>query len=183
VADDRRTRLTGERRLDCCLEKGYATGSSRGDIIFQWFATRSTLQQEDAMSSTLRLVRALSLAAACTGYALVSPATSRAQAGPDAKQPAAQLTMEDVAVQLGAKLAMKQHDDFAVGTNMTGTLADPAKLAKLGVTGMHEGARVAFIRIAPDKVRIEVDEMEPEPVTKKATLKLDSKGQLSLPAP
>ena len=133
------------------------------------------------MSSTYRLAHVLSLIAACAGITLATPAPMRAQSAPDAKQPSAQITMDDIATQLGTKLSMRQHEEFGLGTNITGTLTDPAKLAKLGISGMHEGARVSVMRVALDKVRVEVDEMEPVAITKKATLKLDAKGQLSLP--
>jgi hypothetical protein len=134
------------------------------------------------MSSTHRVARALSLAVTCASLTLATPAPMHAQGAPDVKQQSAQITMDDIATQLGTKLSMRQNEEFGLGTNLTGTLTDPVKLAKLGISGMHEGARVSVIRIAPDKARVEVDEMDPVPVTKKVTLKLDSKGQLSLPA-
>ena len=43
---------------------------------------------------------------------------------------------------------------------------------------MHAGARVTVGRVAPDKIRVEADEMEPVPASTAATLKLDAKGLL-----
>ena len=132
------------------------------------------------MSSTLRITRAL-IPFACIGFCLAMPASTSAQAATEVKQQSSQITKSDVVSQLGAKSGMGQNEEFGLGSSLTATLVDPAKLAKLGITGVHEGARVSAMRIAPDKVRIEVDEMDPVPVTKKATLKLDEKGRLSAP--
>jgi hypothetical protein len=44
---------------------------------------------------------------------------------------------------------------------------------------MHEGARVTAGRMAPDKIRVEADEMEPVPARGSATLKADAKGVLT----
>jgi hypothetical protein len=60
-----------------------------------------------------------------------------------------------------------------------GTLTDPEKLARLGIAGMHQGARITAMRTAPGKLSVEVDELEPAPVTKKQVLKIDERGQLS----
>jgi hypothetical protein len=46
---------------------------------------------------------------------------------------------------------------------------------------MHAGARVIIARVAPDKVRVEADEMEPAPANAAATIKLDAKGVLVAP--
>jgi len=128
------------------------------------------------MSSTRRTTRLLGLAAA---LALATPNVIVAQ---NVRQQSSQVTRGDVADQLGAKVTSSQNEELAVGSSLTGTLVDPAKLTKFGISGMHEGARVSVMRVAPDKLRVEVDELEPTPQTKKATLKIDDKGRLALSA-
>ena len=125
------------------------------------------------MSSTRRTTRLLSLVAA---LALATPNVIVAQ---NVRQQSSQVTRGDVADQLGAKVTSSQNEELAVGSSLTGTLVDPAKLTKFGISGMHEGARVSVMRVAPDKLRVEVDELEPAPQTKKATLKIDDKGRLA----
>jgi Fe2+ transport system protein FeoA len=92
---------------------------------------------------------------------------------------AAPFTHGSIADQLGAKVTADRGSQLTIGGSLTGTLTDPSRIAKLGISGMHEGARVSVFRSAPGKLLVEVDEMEPTPVTKKATLKIDEKGQLS----
>lgn len=134
------------------------------------------------MSLPHHITRALGLATACIGFAVATPWVTRAQVTPIVRQQSsAQFTKDDIADQLGAKMGMSVGEEFAPGSSLTGTLKDPAKLAKFGITGMHEGARVSAMRVSQDKVRVEVDELEPTPQTKKATLKLDEKGRLSAP--
>jgi hypothetical protein len=125
------------------------------------------------MSSTRRTTRLLGLAAA---LALATPNVIVAQ---NVRQQSSQVTRGDVAEQLGAKVTTSQNEELAVGSSLTGTLVDPAKLTKFGISGMHEGARVSVMRVAPDKLRVEVDELEPVPQTKKATLRIDDKGRLA----
>lgn len=131
------------------------------------------------MFSTRHLAHALALAATCVGL-VVAPTPALSAQEQSVKQQSSQLTRGDVAEQLGSKLTSNQSDEFALGSSITATLVDPAKLAKLGITGMHEGARVSVMRVAPDKLRIEVDELEPAPQMKKATLKIDEKGRLAV---
>jgi hypothetical protein len=83
-----------------------------------------------------------------------------------------------IAEQLGAKLQPRSDDVQLVGTSFTAMLEQPEKLAALGLKTMHAGARVTVARVAPDKVRVEADEMDPAPATTTATLKLDPKGLL-----
>jgi len=103
----------------------------------------------------------------------------RAQGTTDVKQQAREIATTDVATQLGLKSPPGQPRELAVGASATYTLVDPSKLAALGVTGVHAGARVTIIRIAADKLRMEVDEIEPVALTKKATLKIDQEGKLT----
>jgi hypothetical protein len=60
-----------------------------------------------------------------------------------------------------------------LGATITFSLTDPAKLAKHTIRGLHEGARVTVTRVAPDRIRVEADEMEPMPVSGKVTLKVN----------
>ena len=66
-----------------------------------------------------------------------------------------------------------------LGTTITFSLIDPAKLAKHTIRGLHEGARVTVTRIAPDRIRVEADEMEPMPVSGKVTLKVNGDHTLT----
>ena len=135
------------------------------------------------MSSTRRTTHILVLAATCLSFALAAPQATDAQATQNVRQQSSQVTRNDIAEQLGAKITANQTDDLPIGSSITGSLVEPAKLAKLGISGMHEGARVSVIRIAQDKVRVEVDELEPTPQTKKATLRIDDKSRLVTSAP
>lgn len=134
------------------------------------------------MFRTLRLARRA--IAACAALCLFVPAASRAQGGggtqTEVKQQSAAFTTGSIADQLGAKVVDKTIE-FAPGASLTGTVTDPSKLAKFGITGIHEGARITAFRSTPEKVRVEVDEIEPAPLDKKVTLKIDSSGRLSLP--
>jgi hypothetical protein len=130
------------------------------------------------MSSTRRTTRLLALAVTCAALAMPSVTV-----GQNVRQQSSQVTRSDVAEQLGAKVTQNQNEELGIGSSLTGSLVDPAKLVKLGISGMHEGARVSVMRVAPDKLRVEVDELEPTPQTKKATLKIDDRGRLTPSAP
>jgi hypothetical protein len=132
------------------------------------------------MFSTLRIARVLGLAAACAAFSLVTPAALAAQGAPEVKQQSSRVTKTDIAAQLGARIAASDDQELAVGGTINATLIDPEKLAMLGMTGLHAGARVTAMRVSPVKVRIEVDELDPVPLTKKATLKIDDRGRLSI---
>lgn len=83
-----------------------------------------------------------------------------------------------IAEQLGAKLQPRADDELHVGASFTAMLEQPEKFSALGLKPMHAGARVTVARIAPDKVKVEADEIDPSPINSSATLKLDSKGAL-----
>ncbi len=117
--------------------------------------------------SSLGRVRAVLFVLAC--LALASPYSA----------PAAAQTSASVASQLGATISPGQPGEFAVGTSITCMLVDPAKLAALGAPGMHAGARVTAARTATERVHVEVDELDPAPLTKRLTLKIDSQGRLT----
>src|SRR5947208_2953210 len=83
-----------------------------------------------------------------------------------------------IAEQLGAKLQPRADDELHIGASFTAMLEQPEKFTALGLKPMHAGARVTVARIAPDKVKVEADEMDPTPTNTSATLKLDAKGAL-----
>ena len=89
--------------------------------------------------------------------------------------------MSSVADQLGTRLNPQQREELALGVTLNGTLQEPEKLEKLGINGVHKGARVTAMRIAPQKVIVEVDEIEPTPLTRKAMLRITEQGRLSAP--
>lgn len=88
-------------------------------------------------------------------------------------------SISGVAAQLGAKAQSPGTDDLQIGASFTAILDEPGKLAELGIDGMHSGARVTVARVAPDRVRVEVDEMEPVSHSAAITLRLGSRGELS----
>ncbi|HET9683008.1 MAG TPA: hypothetical protein VFP15_02835, partial [Gemmatimonadaceae bacterium] len=88
-------------------------------------------------------------------------------------------TSVGIASQLGATLSPGQPEELALGTSITCMLTDPAKLAALGAPGMHAGARVSVMRTASERVRVEVDELDPVPLTRRLTLKIDTQGRLT----
>lgn len=111
-------------------------------------------------------------------------AAPRARAQQDGKQQGvpASVSARAIAEQVGAKLQPRDDDELRLGSSFTAVLQEPDKLAELGLKGMHAGARVTIARVAPDKVRVEADEMTPAPNSVAATLKLDAKGALIAPA-
>ncbi len=84
-----------------------------------------------------------------------------------------------LADQLGVKLAPNQADELAIGASVTSSLVDAGKLASFGVRDVRAGARVTITRIAADRVRLEIDEMDPTPRTTKVTLRIDNEGRLT----
>ena len=91
----------------------------------------------------------------------------------------ARFTNASIAKQLGAKVSDRPDNPLSLGASVTGILYDPAALARFGIKGMHKGARVAAMRFALDKIRVEVDEVIPEPRKGAATLKVNEVGELS----
>ena len=98
----------------------------------------------------------------------------------DAKQQGAPafVSAKALAEQLGATLQPRDDDELRLGASFTAVLKSPEKLTALGLKEMHTGARVTVGRVAPDKVRVEVDEMEPTTASTAATFKLDPRGLL-----
>lgn len=96
-----------------------------------------------------------------------------------AQQGSIQATVSGIAAQLGVKPQGPDGDDFHLGSSFTAVLEQPEKLAEVGITGMHTGARVTVARVAPDKVRVEADEMEPVSHSAAVSLRLGANGELS----
>ena len=119
--------------------------------------------------------RRRALAVLAAWVALVGGA-SRAFAQEAKQQSDVQLSVKTIATQLGVKVQPRESDDLTLGASFTGTLEDPDKLAEFGIKGMHAGARVTVFRSAPEKIRVEADEMEPAPARGSATLRPDGKG-------
>lgn len=127
------------------------------------------------MTRMLSARLALAVAATCLAGVL----GARDAAAQDPKQqamPAA--SVKAIAAQLGVKVQPRDDDELGVGFSFTATLETPEKLADFGIKGMHTGARVTVGRVAPDKIRLEVDEMDPVPTRGSATVKLDARGAL-----
>ncbi len=129
--------------------------------------------------SAMRLARAVGLAAAYIAFTL-GPHSAAAQVGGEVRLQSRQISTAEIAGQLGAKLAPGTLDELPIGVSFTGILVDSARLGALGGAGLQQGARVSVIRIALDRVRVEVDQMDPVPITKKLTLRLDGQGRLSV---
>jgi hypothetical protein len=132
------------------------------------------------MSTNPWFARATMVVALISGSLLAGSQRATAQTpAPQVVQQSMRVTMRVIGEQLGAKLNPEQPDELMVGGMLHGTLTDPEKLARLGIAGMHRGARITAMRTAPGKLNVEVDELEPAPVTKKQVLKIDERGQLS----
>ena len=115
---------------------------------------------------------AMSLCITIAGTSSLQGQETRQQGAPES------VSAKAIAEQLGAKLQPRADDELHVGTSFTAMLEQPEKFIALGLKPMHAGARVTVARIAPDKVKIEADEMDPSPTSTSGTLKLDSKGAL-----
>jgi len=126
------------------------------------------------MTRMLSRSRTLAIAACLT---MITVPVLRAQ---DARQQAAPafVSAKALAEQLGATLQPRDDDELRLGVSFTAVLKSPEKLTALGLKEMHTGARVTVGRVAPDRVRVEVDEMEPVAASTTATFKLDPKGLL-----
>ena len=85
--------------------------------------------------------------------------------------------------ELGMVVEEARRAHLMVGDAVTGTATEPALLRRLGINGMHRGARVVIARVAPDHVMVEVDELRPAPQRASVRLAIDSAGRLRLPEP
>lgn len=130
------------------------------------------------MTRMLSRSRTLALAACLTIFALprLHAQDARQQGAP------AFVSAKALADQLGARLQPRDDDELRLGVSFTAVLGSPEKLTALGLKEMHAGARVTVGRVAPDKVRVEVDEMEPVAASTAGTFKLDARGLLIVAA-
>jgi hypothetical protein len=123
----------------------------------------------------ISMSRGFALLAACALAMNALPTRTRAQVTPQGSP--ATVSVKNLSATLGVKPASTTGPaELELGATITFTLSEPLKIAKLGIVGMHEGARVTITRIAPDRIRVEADEMEPMPVSGKATLRVNADG-------
>lgn len=132
----------------------------------------------------MRVARCMTVGVAWVALALIAPAKGFAQdsaatAVREQKPQLHEVSSARVAAQLGTKLSVAQPEQLVIGASLTGMLTDPAKLAALGARDARAGARVTITRAAADRVRVEVDEIDPAPRTRKLTLRIDGDGRLS----
>ncbi len=126
---------------------------------------------------TRMLGRALALV---TAGALIAAGAPRTVSGQDVRQQGStELTISNVAAQLGIKVQPTATDELQIGASFTGLLDSPEKLAEFGIKGMHPGARVTVARVSPEKIRVEADEMEPVAQRGSASLKFNGRGELT----
>ena len=124
------------------------------------------------------MVRGLILCGAWAALSVAAPRPSAAQVPTLAGD--VRVDTKGIADKLGVKPGPGAPDEIELGRTITTSLADPAKIGKFGIIGMHEGARVTITRIAPDRIRVEADEMEPMPTSGKVTLKVAGDGSLTV---
>jgi hypothetical protein len=122
----------------------------------------------------MNVKRVATIALAVTGLLMVCAAFAR----PGHVVTPVQPTISSVALQLGVKVPPPESDTFGVGVSFTGLLEKPEKLAAFGIADMQQGARVVVMRVALDRVVVEVDQLEP-PRSARAKLALDVAGRLS----
>ncbi len=122
------------------------------------------------------MVRGVMLLSVCIAAIAASPVAARSQSQ---QQGTVEISVKSTIDKLGLKPSGNLPDDFELGRSITVSLADPAKAAKYGIVGMHEGARVTVTRVAPDRIRVEADEMEPLPSKSTVTLKVAADGSMT----
>ena len=107
--------------------------------------------------------------------ALATPSLPRFTSAQATRQ--SEVAVKTITDALGLKVATTGAPaTLDLGASITCSLTDPAKLAKHTIRGLHEGARVTVTRVAPERIRVEADEMEPMPVSGKVTLKVNGDG-------
>jgi hypothetical protein len=122
------------------------------------------------------MVRGVMLLSVCVAAIAASPMAARAQSQ---QQGTVEISVKSTIEKLGLKPSGNVPDELELGRSITVTLADPTKIAKYGIVGMHEGARVTVTRVAPDRIRVEADEMEPVPNKSVVTLKVAANGTMT----
>ena len=131
---------------------------------------------------------ATALALGCVVLTLAAPIRNRAQtqspvARVETRTAIREVSSAIVVQQLGVKLSPSQPGELTTGASLTGSLIDPARLALLGIAEACPGARVTMMRVAEQRLVVEVDEIEPVTRTRRVTLRLLGNGQLSVMAP
>jgi len=130
------------------------------------------------MPRLARFARSASLLAVLgvTGAWLPTPYSGRNANRPASLDP----TIGSVAAQLGVKVSQRADEEFSLGVQFSGSLEDTLKLATFGVKGFPVGARVTAARIAPDRVHIEADDLDP-PRRETVRVRIDANGKLLTP--
>lgn len=131
--------------------------------------------------------QATALALGCVVITFAAPIRNRAQtqspvARVETRTAIREVSSAIVAQQLGARLSPSQPGELTVGASLTGSLSDPERLALLGIAEARPGARVTMVRVAEQRLVVEVDEIEPVLRTRRVTLRLQGDGQLSVMA-
>ena len=117
--------------------------------------------------------RGLMLLGACV-IAIGAPRPTLAQFGPP------EVSVTATLAKLGAKPATTNiPSDLELGRSVTASLVSVEKIEQYGIKGMHEGARVTVTRVAPDRIRVEADELEPVSAKSVVTLRIGSEGALA----
>lgn len=124
-----------------------------------------------------RVVRSVSLLAVLVGAGAAFAAPTSDPAPMTAAGMA--VTIGQIAEQLGVKVPSRADEEFVLGISFTGSLEDTLKFEEY-IKGMHVGARVTVARIAPDRVYVEADELDP-PQRKSVRLRLNADGTLVKP--
>jgi hypothetical protein len=113
------------------------------------------------------------------GLALLVPLPQRADAQAAARPRVVigpnRVDVARLAERLGIAPQPDSPEELDIGTSVTCRLAKPSRLAAFGISGVREGARVTIVRSAPDRIRIEADEIEPMR-TESAVVRLDANG-------
>lgn len=131
------------------------------------------------------LSRTMSATAISIGALLVArPAAAQEHtqtSGGEVVQQAMTVATRDLAAQLGIKPSVQAPDELRLGATLNGMLEEPERLAALGLRGLHPGARVTAFRASPVKLIVEVDEVDPAPLSRRAILRIDERGRLAAP--
>jgi len=114
----------------------------------------------------------------------VAHAQGQSQPQPSSGEVALQsmsVARHDLAQQLGVKLAPDAPAELNVGATMTATVQEPEKLERFGLVGVQKGARLTAFRASSQRLLVEVDGLDPQPTTKRATVRIDANGRLVAP--
>lgn len=132
----------------------------------------------------LRPSQAYATMLACAAFTLAaSPSGAARHTGvpmPATQPSVRELSAAMVAQQLGVKLSPGQTDELGIGASKSGMLTDSTRLVPFGLTEVRNGARVTLFRIAQERVRVEVDEIDPVPRSRGVTLRLYEDGRLGV---